>query len=235
MSSAEHKVPGRKLSSPDSAARASSWPAGFSGRPRLSAIDRESTLVQSYGPESRGGACSAQVIISDRPSITPMSRHRDILVCMSQAGYDKFASACSDEEASCSSTRTWCRSARLPAMCFAIPATRMAEELGRKMMANIIMLGFFTAVTGAVSAEAPRKPLSHSVPKGTEEMNLEAFHQGVRLRPVHSQRARKSRRPARQEPWHMTRPKDRLHRVIVIGATPQESPPPTSWGNWASR
>ena len=61
---------------------------------------------------------------------------------------------------------------------FAIPATRMAEELGRKMMANIIMLGFLTAITGAVSVEAALNTVIESVPKGTEEMNSTAFNKG---------------------------------------------------------
>jgi 2-oxoglutarate ferredoxin oxidoreductase subunit gamma len=61
---------------------------------------------------------------------------------------------------------------------FSIPATRFAEELGRKMMANIIMFGFFTAVTGAVSLNAARDTVGVSVPKGTEEMNIKAFNKG---------------------------------------------------------
>jgi 2-oxoglutarate ferredoxin oxidoreductase subunit gamma len=53
---------------------------------------RESTLVQSYGPESRGGACSAQVTIADGPIYFPYIQNPDILVCMSQSGYDKYQS-----------------------------------------------------------------------------------------------------------------------------------------------
>ena len=59
-----------------------------------------------------------------------------------------------------------------------IPSSRMAEELGRIMMANIIMLGFFTAITGAVSVNAARDAVVGSVPKGTEEMNTIAFNKG---------------------------------------------------------
>jgi 2-oxoglutarate ferredoxin oxidoreductase subunit gamma len=47
------------------------------------------------------------------------------------------------------------------------------------MMANIVMLGFFTAVTNAVSIEAARNTVTESVPKGTEKMNLTAFNKGV--------------------------------------------------------
>ena len=54
----------------------------------------------------------------------------------------------------------------------------MAEELGRKMMANIIMLGFSTAVTGVVSMDAAKNAVAESVPKGTEELNIKAFNRG---------------------------------------------------------
>ena len=138
---------------------------------------KESTLVQAYGPESRGGACNAQVIISDVPIHYPYVNRPHILVAMSQAGYDKFAPALepasillvdqdlvNPEQAVCDH--------------FAIPATRMAENLGNKMMANIIMLGFCTAVTGAVTNAAAQAMVRKSVPKGTEDRNIEAFTKG---------------------------------------------------------
>jgi 2-oxoglutarate ferredoxin oxidoreductase subunit gamma len=61
---------------------------------------------------------------------------------------------------------------------FSIPATRIAEEIGRKIVANIVMLGFFTAVTRVVSFEAMRESIRTSVPKGTEDLNIEAFERG---------------------------------------------------------
>ncbi|MCP4665107.1 MAG: pyruvate ferredoxin oxidoreductase, partial [Deltaproteobacteria bacterium] len=60
------------------------------GRAAALGDHKESTLVQSYGPEARGGACSAQVIIADSAIYYPHVRHPDILVCMSQGGFDKF-------------------------------------------------------------------------------------------------------------------------------------------------
>ena len=54
----------------------------------------------------------------------------------------------------------------------------MAENLGNKMMANIIMLGFCTAVTGAVTNAAAQAMVRKSVPKGTEDRNIEAFTKG---------------------------------------------------------
>ena len=138
---------------------------------------KESTLVQAYGPESRGGACNAQVIISNTPIHYPYVNRPHILVAMSQAGYDKFAPALEPasillvDQDLVNPEHTVCDH-------FAIPATRMAENLGNKMMANIIMLGFCTAVTGAVTNAAAQAMVRKSVPKGTEDRNIEAFTKG---------------------------------------------------------
>ncbi len=65
---------------------------------------------------------------------------------------------------------------------FSIPATRFAEELGKRLVLNIVMLGFATAVTGIVGREATRSAVKVSVPKGTEELNFAAFEKGYRVR-----------------------------------------------------
>ncbi len=138
---------------------------------------RQSTLVQSYGPEARGGACSAEVIISDNPIHYPYVRHPDILVCMSQSGFDKFIGLLK-ADGLLLIDQDLVKPGKMNRDAFSIPCTRMAEELGRKMMANIIMLGFFTAVTKAVSVDAARNTVLESVPKGTEKNNAAAFNKG---------------------------------------------------------
>ena len=138
---------------------------------------RQSTFIQSYGPEARGGACSAQVIISDDAIHYPHVRHSDILVCMSQSGYDKFIGQIKDDGILLID-QDLVQALGIQRDFFSIPSTRMAEELGRKMLANIIMVGFFSAVTGAVSVDAAREAVVKSVPKGTQEMNLTAFKKG---------------------------------------------------------
>jgi len=138
---------------------------------------RQSTLVQAYGPEARGGACSAQVIISDRQIHYPNVRHPDILVCMSQAGFDKFIGQLK-KDGVLLIDQDLVKPAGIDTDFYSIPSTRMAEELGRTMMANIIMLGFFTSATGAVSVKALRDSVAASVPKGTEKMNITAFDKG---------------------------------------------------------
>ena len=138
--------------------------------------DKESTLVQSYGPESRGGACCAQVVISDTIIQYPYITTPDILVCMSQSAYEKYYQSLKPEGFLLTDKDLVTPLDDRP--CFSIPATRMAEELGRKMMANIIMVGFSTSVTGLVTKEAALFAVTSSVPKGTETMNTKAFNLG---------------------------------------------------------
>ncbi len=138
---------------------------------------KESVFTQSYGPESRGGACSAQVIISDKTIYYPYVRRPDILICMSQTGYEKFVGQMT-QETILLIEQDLVRPNLTESDFFSIPATRMAEELGRKMMANIIMLGFCTAITKIVSIDAALDSVAASVPKGTEEVNTRAFQKG---------------------------------------------------------
>ena len=96
---------------------------------------------------------------------------------MSQSGFDKFIDLLK-EEGTLLIDQDLVKPGGTKQDAFSIPSTRMAEELGRKMMANIIMLGFFVAVTDAVSIHGARKTVLESVPKGTEEMNETAFNKG---------------------------------------------------------
>ena len=138
-----------------------------------------STMTQSFGPEARGGACSAQVILSDQPVLYPYVTRPDILVVMSQEAYSLFSPQIKDnglliiEE-------DLVRIGELPAgvRVYSIPATRIAEELGKKMVLNIVMVGFFAAVSQVVDPEAMRKAVAASVPEAYRELNLKAFDRG---------------------------------------------------------
>lgn len=140
---------------------------------------REVTLTKSYGPESRGGASSAQIIISDQEINYPHLTNPKVLVAMSQEAYAKYI----DELASgglllIDEDLVELTHPRDDIEVRAIPATRIAEDLGRKIVANIVMLGFVAANTGVVSVDGLRKAVLNSIPKGTEDLNMRAFEQG---------------------------------------------------------
>ena len=141
--------------------------------------DGYATMTQAFGPEARGSACSAQVILSGRPILYPYVTQPDILVAMSQEAYSRFSPEL-NPGGLLLVEQDLVRVSDIPAgvRVFGIPATRLAEELGRRLVANIVMTGFFTAVTALLDPEAVRRAVADSVPPGTEELNLRAFDAG---------------------------------------------------------
>jgi 2-oxoglutarate ferredoxin oxidoreductase subunit gamma len=136
-------------------------------------------MTQSYGPEARGGACSADVIISPRRINYPRVSVPDVLVLMSEEAARTYGPGIS-EKALVLVNEDLVKS--LPAgeavEIFKIPATGIAEKLGRVIVANIVMLGFIAAVAGVVGFEAMRQAALSSIPPGTEELNLAALQAG---------------------------------------------------------
>ena len=143
--------------------------------------DRFATLVQSFGPEARGSECSAQVMVSDDPIAFPYLRGSDIFVAMCQGAYEKFVHEMNDDAILVYENELVSLDDRVPkgVKKFGIPGTRIAEEdLGRRIVFNMVMVGFITAVTQIIDVEAMRKAVTSSVPPGTEEFNLKAFDAG---------------------------------------------------------
>jgi 2-oxoglutarate ferredoxin oxidoreductase subunit gamma len=138
-----------------------------------------STMTQAFGPEARGGACSAQVILSNEPILYPYVTRPDILVTMSQEAYSLFAPQLK-EDGILIIERDLVRIDKLPAgiRVYSLPATRLAEELGKRMVMNIVMVGFFGAVTNLLNPDALRQAIADSVPEAFRELNLKAFDKG---------------------------------------------------------
>lgn len=136
----------------------------------------EAVMTQSYGPEARGGASSANVVLSDELIDYPFVLEPDILVALSQEGYTRYrptvkpdALILIDEDLVIpdESDRP-----------YTIPATRLAEELGRRLVANVVMLGFFTAMTRLIEQDAMEEAIKTTVKPKTVPLNLEAFTAG---------------------------------------------------------
>ncbi|MBI4456972.1 MAG: 2-oxoacid:acceptor oxidoreductase family protein [Acidobacteria bacterium] len=141
--------------------------------------NKYATMAQSFGPEARGSACSSELVVSDERIFYPYMTRPHILVAMSQDAFDKFigevrdgALLLIDEDLVKPGNRI------IKLKTFAVPATRIAEEMGNKVIANLIMLGFFTAVTELVSLEAMRQAVPGSVPERFLDLNLKGFERG---------------------------------------------------------
>jgi 2-oxoglutarate ferredoxin oxidoreductase subunit gamma len=133
--------------------------------------------TQSYGPEARGGASKAEVVISDGAIDYPKAIRPDVLLALNQKSLEAFSSDLKPgglllvdadlvQEAPAHGV-------------LALPFTRLARELGRAMAANIVALGALAQLTGAVSLESLEAAVLARVPKGTEDLNRQALAAGV--------------------------------------------------------
>ncbi len=143
---------------------------------------KHATLTQSFGPEARGSACSAQIVVASDPVRYPYLTKPDTVVAMSQEAYDKFGSDIT-QHGTLMIDDDLVKPEAAPAGCrmYAIPATRIAEDLGNRIAANVVMLGFFTAITDIISVQAVRRALPSSIPSRFLELNEKAFEEGYRF------------------------------------------------------
>jgi len=137
---------------------------------------KDAVFSQSYGPEARGGACAAEVVIDDDAVDYPVLTRPDILVLMSQEAALKY-SGDRDENAIVLIDEDLVPADAVPNS-FGAPTTRIAEDMGRRIVANIAMLGFLTGATNVVSRAAMEEAIKSSVPEKTIPLNLNAFNAG---------------------------------------------------------
>ncbi len=144
------------------------------------------TLTQSYGPEARGGSCTAEVVISDQPVSYPYVVEPQVVIILAQEAYHKYASNLPEDTLVIIDPDLVKPGPSHKSRLLSIPVTHMAREMGRPVVANIIMLGFLAAVGDVVPREALRESVLSSVPEGTQELNLKAFEAGYSYGMEHS-------------------------------------------------
>ena len=129
--------------------------------------------TQSYGPESRGGAARAEVVISSEPIDYPRVSRPDVVVALSQAGYDRFGHDVADDgivlvdEALVEAEGVT-----------SVPFTTTAEEVGRKIVSNIVMVGYLGALIEVIPHDVLESTVLANIPAGTEELNRKAVTAG---------------------------------------------------------
>ena len=141
--------------------------------------DKNAVQTQSYGPESRGGSCRSEVVIADEEIDFPKVDDPDVVVIMSQEAYHKYvADAKKGATILVDPDMVTDRDDPPNAKIYNVPATKMAEEMGKTIIANVVMLGALSALTDIAPPEAMKKAILRNVPKGTEELNTTAFQKG---------------------------------------------------------
>lgn len=142
---------------------------------------RNAVQTQSYGPEARGGASRSEVVISDGEIDYPKADRLDLLLALTQVSCTKYAGDLKvggilivDSESVKDLPEGQYR-------VYSTPISRLAiENVGKEVVTNIVALGLLTSISGVVSEEAMRKAILARVPKGTEELNMKAFEEGVK-------------------------------------------------------
>ncbi len=153
--------------------------AGFiTGQAASIYAKRNAVFTQDYGPEARGGACRADVIIADEPVLYPYIDTPSILVAMSQEAFGKFSPRIRKDTIVIIDSDLVKPDRALPQPPLLMTARRIATDLGRVGVANVVMLGFLTAVTKILPPDAMKESILASVPKNTGTLNLKAFDEG---------------------------------------------------------
>jgi 2-oxoglutarate ferredoxin oxidoreductase subunit gamma len=144
-------------------------------------LDPEKNVIQtqSYGPEARGGASKADVVVSTHEIYYPKAMELDLLLAMTQEAMDKYYPDLKKDGILVVDNVLV---TDIPTdNYYGFPFTRLArEEASHVMVANVIALGAIAALTNAVSKEALLKAVLARAPKGTEEKNQKAVEIGFR-------------------------------------------------------
>jgi 2-oxoglutarate ferredoxin oxidoreductase subunit gamma len=149
----------------------------------LAASGREVLQTQSYGPEARGGASRAEIVVSDAEIDFPEVTSPDVTLCLSQEAFDRYAA-----ETRPGGVVVFDRELVAPApvegvRLVGLPFSDLAErELGKVVVANVVALGAMVKVTGLVPAEQLREALTRRLPPRLLELNLEALALGLAAR-----------------------------------------------------
>lgn len=142
--------------------------------------DKNATQSQSYGPEARGGASRSEVIISDGDIDFPKATRLDLLLSLTQEACDKYIVDLKEDGLLITDSRYVKSIPEGKFRVISVPISDLAEnEIGRAVTANMIALGVIVAATSLVAPDSAERAISARVPRGSEELNLQAFRLGL--------------------------------------------------------
>jgi 2-oxoglutarate ferredoxin oxidoreductase subunit gamma len=160
---------------------------------------KNAAQTQSYGPEARGGASKAEVVVSDEDIDYPKATDPDFLLALTAESYRIYGPEIgrSGGHGIVIVDSSIPLSPEVKASTFALPIIETAgSKLGKRVAANIVALGVLAGLSKAASRESLEAAVKNRVPKGTEELNLRALSAGLELAEIAI-----SRRDARESDW----------------------------------
>jgi 2-oxoglutarate ferredoxin oxidoreductase subunit gamma len=118
-------------------------------------------------------------VISETEIDFPKVIQPDVLVVMSQHAYNEYADDIKPGGTMIIDSEMIPREKKLENVkIYRVPATKIADQLGRRIVANIVMLGAFVSITKLLDENSVKESIKENIPKGTEELNLAAFDKG---------------------------------------------------------
>jgi 2-oxoglutarate ferredoxin oxidoreductase subunit gamma len=140
-------------------------------------MDYHSVQSQSYGPEARGGAARSEVIVSDEKIGYPRPTSVDCYISMSQEAFDTYRDDIRKDTVIIVDPDL-VPSHKIGQKVHTVPAQKIAEKLGNKIVTNIVMVGASTAIFELLDKEAVKKSVLDSVPSRFKDLNEKAFEKG---------------------------------------------------------
>lgn len=138
--------------------------------------------TQSYGSASRGGLTKSDIGIEDGEIYDLVHEELDVLVTMSQQSYDHYHPGLISGGLLFYESILVQPEPEVDGKMFGVSATDIAfKTFGRKIIANMLMIGFVNQIAGLVTPESLARTIRESVPKGTEDTNIAAMEEGMRL------------------------------------------------------
>ena len=131
--------------------------------------------TQSYGPEARGGACKAEVIISDENIDYMRVEDADVFIAFNQAGYSKYCDLLAKNATVLINSTLVETDAPNH---YRIPATDIAEEMGKPFAVNMVMLGALTKLLPKIHYPAVEREITENWSASIAGVNLEAYDKG---------------------------------------------------------
>lgn len=135
--------------------------------------------TQSYGSEARGGQCQAELIIDDKPINSPVAQTKHLLIAMYQDAYNKYIETLEEDGILIIDSDLVKELSRPIRNTFSVPATQLAADLGNRMAANMVMLGFVSECCGILKKSDLIEVVTDSVSKRFVELNIKAIEAGI--------------------------------------------------------
>lgn len=144
--------------------------------------EMDATMTEAYGPEKTGGFSRGDLVISDEPIDYPNVVDPDLVVAFSQDAFERDADSVTENglvviERDLVDPENF-EEDRPDVTLVSLPAVDLAAEVGRKVVANVLMLGAVVEMVDSLPVDPVRDAVRETVPEGTEALNERAFDRG---------------------------------------------------------